>query len=409
MSHTFLDYTGKVERINNQYEFKMNKSKKLLEFNYFSVYNPTFDNTFKKIFKVESILLSFLNDILYPNEYRIKKVQLLNSNINGPYGKYSKGSCNLDLPCICFFDGKSDKKNKNESDRKSSDDDEEMENEEETIKLALTDIYELVVDVEMQKIIDESPSDRFIKYMSYLNANILNKKILILVLLIKNAEDVCEKSSKSAKINYTKKSMPKYKTLKEYDSHVIIEVDLNYCYNLIKKKKSIWIVDKERILSNKGKEWIKFLTMQLWCSSFEKEVYVFPNLENLYFNQPQIKHALQILNVIDPMYGTLIEQELGEIDKIKEIKKLKQLNQEKDKSIQEKDKSIQEKDKTLKEKENLIIKLSEENKKYKNLLNSLGVINKEKTEDKSLDDIDYYEDEKDLSIIGEEEEDIYED
>ena len=194
--------------------------------------------------------------------------------------------------------------------------------------------------------------------------------------------------------------MPKYKTLKEYDNHVIIEVDLNYCYNLIKKKKSIWIVDKEKILSNKGKEWIKFLTMQLWCSSFEKEVYVFPNLENLYFNQPQIKHALQILNVIDPMYGTLIEQELGEIVKIKEIKKLKQLNQEKDKSIQEKDK-------TLKEKENLIIKLSEENKKYKNLLNSLGVINKEKTEDKSLDDIDYYEDEKDLSIIGEE--DIYED
>lgn len=65
-----------------------------------------------------------------------------------------------------------------------------MENEEETIKLALTDIYELVVDVEMQKIVDESPSESFIKYMSYLNANILNKKILILVLLIKNAEDV---------------------------------------------------------------------------------------------------------------------------------------------------------------------------------------------------------------------------
>lgn len=402
MSNDFLKYTGKVQKIDNEYEFKMKNSNKIVEFNYFSVYNPTFDNTFKKIFKVPSILLSFLNALLYPNEDKIKKIQIINSNFNGPYGKHSIGSVNLDMPCICFFDNKSYKKSKSENNIASSDDDEEMENEEERIKSALTDIYELVVDVEMQKIIDESPSEKFIKYMSYLNANILNKKIVILVLLIKNVEDASDSKSKSAKINYCKKSYPKYKTLKEYNNQLIIEVDLNYCLKLINMKKEIWIVDKEKKLSNKGKEWIKFLTIQLWCSSFEQEVYVLPNPEKLHFYEPNVKYALQILNVKDPMYLPLINQEIDEINKTREIKKLKKLNEEKDKTIQEKDKSIKEKD-------NIINKLSEENKKYKSLLDSLSVKNKEKTEDKSSDDIGYYEDENDEDsvIIGEEQ--IYED
>ena len=300
MSNDFLKYTGKVQKIDNEYEFKMKNSNKIVEFNYFSVYNPTFDNTFKKIFKVPSILLSFLNALLYPNEDKIKKIQIINSNFNGPYGKHSIGSVNLDMPCICFFDNKSDKKSKSENNIASSDDDEEMENEEERIKSALTDIYELVVDVEMQKIIDESPSEKFIKYMSYLNANILNKKIVILVLLIKNVEDASDSKSKSAKINYCKKSYPKYKTLKEYNNQLIIEVDLNYCLKLINMKKEIWIVDKEKKLSNKGKEWIKFLTIQLWCSFFEQEVYVLPNPEKLHFYEPNVKNALQILNVKEP-------------------------------------------------------------------------------------------------------------
>ena len=199
---TFLNYTGKVEIVNNKYVFEMNNSSKISEFNYFQAYNPTFDNTFKKVFKIESILLCFLNDLLYPIEYKIKKIQFINSNFNGPYGKHSIGSIYLDMPCVCFFDNKYDKKNIIE------DDDVDMENEENTSETAaLTEIYDLVIDVEMQKIIDESPSERFIKYMSYLSANILNKKIIILVLLIKNNDNYSESKSKSAKINYTKKSI----------------------------------------------------------------------------------------------------------------------------------------------------------------------------------------------------------
>ena len=52
----FLNYTGKVVKANNKYEFEMNDSPKISQFNYFNAYNPTFDNTFKKVFKQESIL-----------------------------------------------------------------------------------------------------------------------------------------------------------------------------------------------------------------------------------------------------------------------------------------------------------------------------------------------------------------
>ena len=388
----FLNYTGKVVKANNKYEFEMNDSPKISQFNYFNAYNPTFDNTFKKVFKQESILLCFLNDLLYPNENKIKKIQYIKTNFNGHIDKYSIDSIYLDMPCICFLDNKSDEKNKIiKNDKIIEDDDKEMKNVENISENgALTEIHDLVIDVEMQKIIDESPSERFIKYMSYLSANILNKKIIILVLLIKNNDNYSESNSKSAKINYTKKSIPKYKTIKEFDNNVIIEVDLNYCYYLIKNKKEIWITDKNNVLTNKGKEWIKFLTMQLWCSSFGEEMYTFPNLENLYFNQPEIKKALQILNVINPLTSKSILSEIEEMDKEKEISKLKKLNEDKDKSLQEKDK--------------IINQLSQENTKYKNMLKSLGAKSQEKIEEKSLDDIDYYddEDENDEDYIPEE-------
>ena len=49
--HNFLDYSGKVKQIDNNYEFEMNDSTKLKSLNYFKAFNPTFDNLFKKVFK----------------------------------------------------------------------------------------------------------------------------------------------------------------------------------------------------------------------------------------------------------------------------------------------------------------------------------------------------------------------
>lgn len=63
---------------------------------------------------------------------------------------------------------------------------------------------------------------------------------------------------------------------------------LNYCYYLMENKKEICIVNKDKILSKKGKEWIKLLTMQIWCTSDKKEESsTFTNLGDLHFYQPQ--------------------------------------------------------------------------------------------------------------------------
>ncbi len=57
----------------------------------------------------------------------------------------------------------------------------------------------------------------------------------------------------------------------------------------------MWIVDKKSVLTKCGKEWIKLLTMQLWCQAYEKEVYIFPWTNNLFFHQPQVEETIQTL------------------------------------------------------------------------------------------------------------------
>ena len=411
--HHILDYTGKCQKKQDTFEFEMNDSTKIKSINYLKAYNPTFDNMFKKVFKNDYILLSFLNDILFPNENKIKKIQILNINFNGPNGKYSYGSINLDMFCACFFDEEISTDNNSNED---------MDIDIDSNKMApLKKKYKLVVDIEMQRIIKESPSERFLKYMSYIEAGILNENILIIVLLIKTSEK--EKENKFSNINYVKKSIPKYKTLTEYENRKVIEIDLNYCYNLMKDKKELWIVDPDKILTKKGKEWIKLLTMQIWCERVDTEAYAFPNLEDIYFFQPKVKDSLRILNVEEPFYNLMILRENEEMNKMAQIEKLEKDNktkdkkiqdkekqiqdknktiqdkdkliQEKDKLLQEKDKFVEEKKKQMQEKNNLIKVISEQNKKYAEKLLSLGVSIDDL--DKSRDDSEYYDNENDDS------------
>ena len=58
--------------------------------------------------------------------------------------------------------------------------------------------------------------------MSYIDFEISNQKIFIIVLLIKTTED---NKNNFSKINYFKKSEPKYKTFAEYENIKVIEID----------------------------------------------------------------------------------------------------------------------------------------------------------------------------------------
>ena len=71
----------------------------------------------------------------------------------------------------------------------------------------------------MQRILTESPTNRFLKYMRDIDSGILKEKALIIVLIIKNS--IGQTDNISAKINYSKKSIPKYKVLTEYNDSII--------------------------------------------------------------------------------------------------------------------------------------------------------------------------------------------
>ena len=103
-------------------------------------------------------------------------------------------------------------------------------------------------------------------------------------------------------------------------------------------------------------------------------------MEDLNYFQPQIKRALQILNVENSFYSFLVNQEKKGMEKEQQqIIELERLKKEYQKLLDENQ------------------KLTNEKEKYKNMLVSHGLYKKEKDieKDESSDDLDYYEDEKD--------------
>ena len=104
-----------------------------------------------------------MNDILFPKENKIKKIQFLNSNFNGPHGKYSIGSINLDMLYAYFFDEATLTENSGNINL-----DEDMDVEMDSNKKAPNvKNYDLAVDIEMHRILKESPTERFLKYNNF--------------------------------------------------------------------------------------------------------------------------------------------------------------------------------------------------------------------------------------------------
>ena len=89
----------------------------------------------------------------------------MNSDFNGPYGKFSYGYINFGMLCACFFD---------EDISTDNNSNEDMNIYFDSNQKFLLKKYELVVDIEMHRVIKESPSERFLYYMSYIDFEISN-------------------------------------------------------------------------------------------------------------------------------------------------------------------------------------------------------------------------------------------
>ena len=67
---SFINYTGKVEPKGKKYLFRINGEPNITSYYFVNIANPTIDNAFKKVFYTENeITRSFLNSILFPNNY----------------------------------------------------------------------------------------------------------------------------------------------------------------------------------------------------------------------------------------------------------------------------------------------------------------------------------------------------
>ena len=72
--------------------------------------DPTIDSTFKNIFRDKKTLICFLNDLLFPNENKIKDKEFTTNDFPGPLGqKFSLGSKRIDLGIKCKFYKEKDK------------------------------------------------------------------------------------------------------------------------------------------------------------------------------------------------------------------------------------------------------------------------------------------------------------
>ena len=152
----------------------------------------------------------------------------------------------------------------------------ENEEDEDTVSQKIEEknkkIEDLIIDLEMQKGFNEKNTERFLRYISHLDVNIDSKKIWIVALLINDSKN--PRLNKSNHINYIQRMLRDYSNLKIFDSHVVLQIDLNYCYKLIKEEKNIILTYQQ--LGNEGKEWLKLLTIPIWCDKKDdKELFFF--------------------------------------------------------------------------------------------------------------------------------------
>ena len=378
---SFLQFTGANYESKKGYVFKMEgKNKKTIYKNLVNIPSPIIDTNFKQVFAHNpEITKSLLNSLIYPNDNNIIKVEYLPGELSGKINQYpgeaklySFDSLRFDILCKCTLNsGKKEKRKKKKNIKKEKEDD--IANLEESLK---NFIYEnkdedenkkeedkiLIIDLEMQIGYNIENNRRFIDYAKKLNFK-HEDKIIVLSLAFRGFQK--PRKNKGFEISLEKKNFPDYKTIEKYDDFVIYQIDLDYCRTIIsKKKENIWILDEDQIMNNSSKEWIKYLTLPIWCDSSKKYYYEFPPLERDFFETECVYEAFVILSgQNEETYTNYAEYQEDQEKKIRAYIKLYQDNKDKDKKIEEQIKENKDKDKKIEELIEQIKELKKQNSK----------------------------------------------
>ncbi len=243
--------------------------------------NPVYDAPFKKVFSYnKKILENMLNSLIFNGIYRIKILSYLTNEYFPESGaKFGKSSKKLDI----------------------------------------------IIGIEMQIGFTECNYQRFVKYGVYLYSIKKVDEVYIIALTI-NFNKGKPRNNRSNKTSFLKDSLPNHTKIKKLDYLTIIQIDLNYVYHLLKEDKEIVILNKNYEIKKSGKEWIKYLTIPVWCDSYDENYYTIPDYSaNNFIYEKNVKDAFNIIHKYD---RNEYEEYLESLDKDKIIEDLKAENAE---------------------------------------------------------------------------------
>ena len=261
-------------------------------------------------------------------EDEIKELAIIRNEFPKPKGgRYGKDIKRIDVGVLCTLGKKDDKE-------KFIPLDEEQKN-----------LNTIIIDIEMQIEVGfvkkEDYSKRFIDYANQIYAREKVSKVYVIALVL-SPKNLSRIKSNSSKTSLTEKSIPKFSTIKEYDLMTVIKIDLNYCLKLLEDNKGIWILNSKNILNKDGEEWIKYLTIPLWCDKSDKGFYQFPNIsEDNFVANKYVYQALTLLSKKNSDGYEKYDEESSSFEKDKKICEINdELSETKDKLL-EKDEELE--------------------------------------------------------------------
>ena len=198
---------------------------------------------------------------------------------------------------------------------------------------------------------EQKHMERMISYAGRLYSQSKAQQVWVVVLAINPYHITENVRNKCSKTLLAKKKLPEFVEVSTYDYISIIQIDLNYCKKLLEEGKGIRILSEDNNIEENGEEWIKYLTIPLWCK-MENDFHLFPNiLEDNFFNNKYVLDA--VLKICDKSnkYFKKYNDEL--------------INYQKDMRIYELEKKVYDLQEQLKNKNNEEEKKKFKKKKYK--------------------------------------------
>ena len=263
----FLNYTGEYEEINENEKDKEEEDKVFFKFkfgdkmkgmDFLEIIPPVYDVSFKTIFSYDKegleITKDFLNSVLFPKTELIEEITSFTSVDDAFIAKV---------------------KNKNKA---------------------------IIVDLEMEKYFKNSLIEKFHNQKNGLRkANEFMEIWVISFCLNKSKKPMEDKNSKSYILK--KNKVDEFKIL---DYIHIYEICLNDLYNNLDKDIELF---EGEVIKEKGKEWIKLLTITLWSKHYKSKIYYLLPC-NLSFKGENIKKAIRKLSDIKDLYKIRLETEI---------------------------------------------------------------------------------------------------